>query len=204
MQPKIDKFIVFERFLNSMPETEKELRENIQEANDLIRNRKIAINSDKEMLTFAKKKLEGLTDPNEKTKIEGHILDLELRNEASQAVLESTEKDLAQYEADLTGSQLEKLAREAVDEQYQDIIKFQNLFHEVINNVEEARKTYLKSIVRIGEIRNIGNWSIERLKKAVLSAKVVSPSYAEFDTSLSDLQVELPEVKAAFYRCVIT
>ncbi len=86
MQPKIDKFIVFERFLNSMPETEKELRENIQEANDLIRNRKIAINSDKEMLTFAKKKLEGLTDPNEKTKIEGHILDLELRNEASQAV----------------------------------------------------------------------------------------------------------------------
>ncbi len=118
--------------------------------------------------------------------------------------LESTEKDLAQYEADLTGSQLEKLAREAVDEQYQDIIKFQNLFHEVINNVEEARKTYLKSIVRIGEIRNIGNWSIERLKKAVLSAKVVSPSYAEFDTSLSDLQVELPEVKAAFYRCVIT
>lgn len=200
MDPITDKFAVFEQYLNNMAETEKELRDNIQEAGDLIRNRNISINSDKETLAFARNKLVDITDPKEITKIKGHISDLELRIEASQAVLLNTVKTLTQYEADLTGSQLEILAKDAVDEQYADIIKWQNLFHEVLKNVQEAKTTYLKSIIRLGEIRNTGNHSIERLKKAVLHAKMISPSYAEFNTNFSSLMVDLPEIKTAFHR----
>lgn len=200
MEPKTVKYALFEKFLNNMAETEKELRGNIEDCQNLIRNRKISINSDKETLAFARNKLDGLTDHKQITKIKGHIADLELRTEASKDVLLNTEKILAQYEADLTGSKLEVLAQEAVAEQYKDIIKWQNLFHEVLNNVQEAKNTYLKSIIRVGEIRNTGNWSIERLKKAVLHAKIVSPSYAEFNTNLSSLIVDLPEIKTAFHR----
>jgi len=200
MDPKIDKFAVFEKYLNSMAETEKELRDNIDNCHNLIRNRQISINSDKEALGYAKQKLNDVTDLEEIAKIKGHITDLELRIETSQAVLENTKKMLAQYESDLTGSQLEILAKEAVDEQYADIVKWQNLFHEVISNVELAKSTYLRSIIRVGEIRGIGNGAIERLKRALLHAKIVSPSYAEFNTNLSPLTIDLPEIKTSYYR----
>jgi hypothetical protein len=203
MDPITDKYSAFEHFLNNMAESEEELRDNMQEAGNLIKNRIISINSDKETLAFARNKLDGLTDPKEITKLKGHISDLELRIEASQAVLLNTKKMLSQYEADLTGSQLEILAKDAVDEQYQEIIKWQNLFHEVIINVEAARNTYLKSIIRVGEIRNIGRGAVERLKRAVPHAKVVGPSYAEFETNLYSLKIELPEIKTAFHRCTL-
>jgi len=200
MDPKTEKFAIFERYLNNMAETEKELRDSIDDCHNLIRNRQISINSDKETLAYARNKLENVADLEEITKIKGHITDLELRLETSQDVLLNTKEILAQYESDLTGSQLEILAQDAVDEQYHDIIKWQNLFHEVIKNVEVAKATYLKSIIRVGEIRGIGNGAIERLKRALLHAKVVSPSYAEFNTNLAPLTIDLPEIKTSYYR----
>lgn len=216
MKPKTDKFDELIAFIDDLDRKKGDIARKLDAARTVIQlqeREKLTIES---ILPFGlekekKAREEQAADPKNALLAET-VMRLTEANKTAEirlanvvGALEQAKSELIKLEVSEAALDYATLAESAVDEQFGEIVRLQGEFTGAIRAAENLRQEYLKSLVKVGHIRSMGNHAVERLQRAMQHCpQRTYPQHAQFETNLTtNFSVDLSDIKAAYYRAKV-